>query len=240
MDEDFRLGQKGSRALQTSENIFAACRDGDEFYSKEWATNPEHDVNQTDEHGFTPTHYACMHGHSNIVELFLIRGARTDLVNMGGDTLLHVAAAFGKYDVVMKLLKLSIDPNVPNEHGNTPLHYSAFWNYIGICEVLVKKGALVAAANKYGDTPLSRARPKLRKKLEALAAECGQSLMVQSVAAIPTGKKLDYMEFKQAAARGGERSGDHGPQVGGGCLWGGVESLLDRPHCSGEEAQDQR
>ena len=80
----------------------------------------------------------------------------------------------------------------------------------------------MAAANKYGDTPLSRARPKLRKKLEgvfwegvgvqvlivlhtttphashtphmhhahtphhthivALAAECGQSLMVQSVA----------------------------------------------------------
>ena len=34
-------------ALQTSENIFAACRDGDEFYSKEWAMNPEHDVNQT-------------------------------------------------------------------------------------------------------------------------------------------------------------------------------------------------
>lgn len=56
-----------------------------------------------DEHGFTPTHYACMHGHSNIVELFLIRGARMDLVNMGGDTLLHMAAAFGKYDVVMKV-----------------------------------------------------------------------------------------------------------------------------------------
>ena len=32
-----------------------------------------------------------------------MRGARTDLVNMGGDTLLHVAAAFGKYDVVMKV-----------------------------------------------------------------------------------------------------------------------------------------
>ena len=34
-------------ALQTSETIFAACRDGDEFYSKEWAMNPDHDVNQT-------------------------------------------------------------------------------------------------------------------------------------------------------------------------------------------------
>ena len=32
-----------------------------------------------------------------------MRGARTDLVNMGGDSLLHVASAFGKYDVVMKV-----------------------------------------------------------------------------------------------------------------------------------------
>ena len=70
--------------------------------------------------------------------------------------------------LTLQLLKLTIDPNVPNEHGNTPLHYAAFWNYIGICEVLVKKGALVAAANKYGDTPLSKARPKLRKKLEGV------------------------------------------------------------------------
>ena len=38
-------------------------------------------------------------------------------------------------------------------------------------QVLVTKGALVAAANKYGDTPLSRARPKLRKKLEGMLCE---------------------------------------------------------------------
>ena len=43
-----------------------------------------------------------------------------------------------------------------------PLHPSdTFWRK----QVLVMKGALVAAANKYGDMPLSRARPKLRKKL---------------------------------------------------------------------------
>ena len=35
-----------------------------------------------------------------------------------------------------------------------------------LLQVLVKHGALVAMANKYGDTPLSKARPRLRKKLE--------------------------------------------------------------------------
>jgi len=37
------------------------------------------------------------------VEHFLLRGARTDILNMGGDSLIHVAAQFGKYDVVMKV-----------------------------------------------------------------------------------------------------------------------------------------
>ena len=32
----------------------------------------------------------------------------------------------------------------------------------------MKHGALVAMANKYGDTPLSKARPRLRKKLEGI------------------------------------------------------------------------
>ena len=37
-----------------------------------------------------------------------------------------------------------------------------------VLQILVKHGALVAMANKYGDTPLSKARPRLRKKLEGV------------------------------------------------------------------------
>ena len=44
--------------------------------------------------------------------------------------------------------------------------------------MLVKNGAIIAISNKYGDTPLSKARPRLRKKLEALAGEYGQSLVI--------------------------------------------------------------
>lgn len=60
-----------------------------------------------DQHGFSPLHYACMHGHGTIVDLFLLRGAKTDTLNMGGDSLIHVAAQYGKYDVVMKVWVLS-------------------------------------------------------------------------------------------------------------------------------------
>ena len=48
-------------------------------------------------------HHATMFGQTAVLEIFLHRGARIDIVNMGGDTLLHVAAAWGKYDIVQKV-----------------------------------------------------------------------------------------------------------------------------------------
>ena len=33
-----------------------------------------------------------------------MRGAKTDTLNMGGDSLLHVAAAYGKYDAIVKVI----------------------------------------------------------------------------------------------------------------------------------------
>lgn len=59
-----------------------------------------------DQHGFTPLHYACMYGYPNIMEAFYIRGAKTDILNMGGDSLLHVASQHGKYEVVVKVSQL--------------------------------------------------------------------------------------------------------------------------------------
>ncbi len=44
-----------------------------------------------------------MYGYPNIIEAFFVRGAKTDIVNMGGDSLLHVASQHGKYDVVVKV-----------------------------------------------------------------------------------------------------------------------------------------
>ncbi len=44
-----------------------------------------------------------MYGYPNIIEAFFVRGAKTDIVNMGGDSLLHVASQHGKYDMVVKV-----------------------------------------------------------------------------------------------------------------------------------------
>ncbi len=50
-----------------------------------------------------------MYGHAKVVDMFLHRAARTDTVNMGGNSLLHMAAQYGKYDV---LIKVSPPPNL--------------------------------------------------------------------------------------------------------------------------------
>lgn len=62
-----------------------------------------------DQHGFTPIHYACMYGYPNIIEAFFVRGAKADIVNMGGDSLLHVASQHGKYDAVVKVSNIVHD-----------------------------------------------------------------------------------------------------------------------------------
>lgn len=141
-----------------------------------WLDDTEHDMNQGDDHGFSPLHWASKEGHSKIAELLIQRGARINATNRGDDTPLHLAAAHGHREIVHMLLRNKADINFTNEHGNSPLHYACFWGWQTLAEELVAQGALVALANKDGDTPLDKARGSLAKKLHEMAVEMGQDL----------------------------------------------------------------
>ncbi|XP_014245998.1 integrin-linked protein kinase [Cimex lectularius] len=158
------------------EDIFHWCREGNAMQVRVWLDDTEHDMNQGDDHGFSPLHWACKEGHTNIVELLISRGARINATNMGDDTPLHLAAAHGHKDIVRVLLFNKADVNFSNEHGNTPLHYASFWGYQQLAEDLVSHGALISLANKDGATPLDKARGSLAKRLHELAVETGQDL----------------------------------------------------------------
>ncbi|XP_077974623.1 scaffold protein ILK-like [Styela clava] len=157
-------------------DIFSACRDGNLMAVKVWLDNTENDLNQGDDHLFSPLHWASRYGHNTIVEMLLSRGARVNSANMGDDTPLHNAAQMGRLDVIHKLIREKAEVNALNEHGNTPLHYACFNNHPASADELVSCGALVSMCNKKGETPLARARPELARRLAELARSKGQDL----------------------------------------------------------------
>lgn len=56
-----------------------------------------------DDHGFSPLHWACREGRSNVVDMLIMRGARINVMNRGDDTPLHLAASHGHRDIVAKV-----------------------------------------------------------------------------------------------------------------------------------------
>ncbi|XP_062344258.1 integrin-linked protein kinase isoform X1 [Cinclus cinclus] len=158
------------------DDIFTQCREGNAVAVRLWLDNTENDLNQGDDHGFSPLHWACREGRSNVVDMLIMRGARINVMNRGDDTPLHLAASHGHRDIVQKLMQFKADINAVNEHGNTPLHYACFWGHEQVAEDLVGSGALVSIANKYGETPTDKAKMPLREVLKERAEKLGQSL----------------------------------------------------------------
>uniref|UniRef100_A0A8P4FXT4 Scaffold protein ILK n=1 Tax=Dicentrarchus labrax TaxID=13489 RepID=A0A8P4FXT4_DICLA len=158
------------------DDIFTQCREGNAVAVRLWLDNTENDLNQGDDHGFSPLHWACREGRSSVVDMLIMRGARINVMNRGDDTPLHLAASHGHRDIVGKLIQCKADTNAANEHGNTPLHYACFWGQDQVAEDLVTNGAQVSICNKYGETPMDKAKPHLRELLRDKAEKMGQSL----------------------------------------------------------------
>uniref|UniRef100_A0A6G1SKF1 Integrin-linked protein kinase n=1 Tax=Aceria tosichella TaxID=561515 RepID=A0A6G1SKF1_9ACAR len=169
------------------DDIFNWCREGETLQIRIWLDDPKNDLNQGDDHGFSPLHWACFAGRTNIVDMLLNRGARINATNMGDDTALHLAASHGHLECVNLLLKNKADVNAMNEHGNTPLHYACFWGHRECAQTLIEHGAQANLANMEGDTPLDKCHKQLVEQLHQVAAASGQDLT----------KKVSYRDASQ-------------------------------------------
>ncbi|XP_047126921.1 integrin-linked protein kinase [Hydra vulgaris] len=167
------------------EDIFSASREGNVKFVRQFLDNIENDLNQGDDHGFTPLHWACREGQMVVFEMLMARGSRVSARNDGGDTPLHLACAHGNKEIVSKLIQYKANLNLMNEHGNTPLHYACFWNLETIAVELVNCGAYVMQCNRYEETPLDKATPFLKNLLREKAKNLGQDLT-----------RLDFKENK--------------------------------------------
>lgn len=158
------------------EDIFHWIRESNAIQVRMWLDDTEHDMNQGDDHQFSPLHWASKGGHLKIVEMLISRGARVHTTNMGDDTPLHLAAAHGHKDVVQILLRHKADINCVNEHGNSALHYACFWGFTDIAEELIDAGAIVSVQNKYQETPLDKCSNNIASRLHERASQAGQDM----------------------------------------------------------------
>ena len=57
----------------------------------------------SDDHGFTPLHWAAREGWVAIFDILVARGARINNLNNGGDTPLHCAVSKGQKAIILKV-----------------------------------------------------------------------------------------------------------------------------------------
>ncbi|XP_015600034.1 transient receptor potential cation channel subfamily A member 1 isoform X2 [Cephus cinctus] len=103
-------------------------------------------LNEKDETGCSPLHYASREGHIRSLENLIKLGACINLKNNNNESPLHFAARYGRYNTVRQLLdseKGTFIINESNGEGLTPLHISSQQGHTRVVQLLLNRGALL-------------------------------------------------------------------------------------------------
>ncbi|XP_038068154.1 ankyrin repeat domain-containing protein 27-like [Patiria miniata] len=109
-----------------------------------------------DDRGGTAMHVAAMYGHTDVINVLLLRGGDVNATDYHGSTPLHVACSRGQQHVVLLLLDEGASVNVEDNDGNTPLHLCCANGHEDCVKAMTYSNHAVDvnAANCQGDTPL--------------------------------------------------------------------------------------
>ncbi|XP_046660790.1 ankyrin repeat domain-containing protein 27-like [Homalodisca vitripennis] len=129
-------------------------------------------VNICNVEGFTPLHFAVMHGHSDLVEILLDAGAIPNIQTRKNITPLHLACLHQRPQIVTKLLEAHCDLNCQDLSGNTPLHYACQVNNARLVKLLMEHSPNMALRNKKGMTALEEAEDKMNITVARLLSQC--------------------------------------------------------------------
>ncbi|KAK3266631.1 hypothetical protein CYMTET_24756, partial [Cymbomonas tetramitiformis] len=110
-------------------------------------------------------HSVAAHGHNEVVEALLAKGAQVDLADEDGRTPLYIAACNGRKEVVEALLAKGAQVDLAEQNEGTLLHIAACNGHKVVVEALLAKGAQVDLADKV--------RPRGAKKG---GVECGDRI----------------------------------------------------------------
>lgn len=122
--------------------------------------------------GMTALMMACMHSHSEIVELLLDSGADPHAEDQDGNTPLHFAVADGNYRATYLLLTAGADPDMPNareetafdvadQNGHAHIQYLLETNGMGAGNQTVDEMDQAFVQDKQLSEALARNRPEI-------------------------------------------------------------------------------
>lgn len=102
-------------------------------------------INQKDENGMTPLQVMLNDDNSNLswalTKAFIDKGAKTDMFNDDGDSLLIIAIKNYHITAALELSNNKELINKTNNEGRTPLHYAVDNGSLELCMALMDKGA---------------------------------------------------------------------------------------------------
>ncbi|KAB0796783.1 hypothetical protein PPYR_10844 [Photinus pyralis] len=113
-------------------------------------------LNEKDNSGCSPLHYASREGHIRSLENLIQLGAVINLKNNNNESPLHFAARYGRYNTVKQLLDSEKGTFIINESdggGMTPLHIASQQGHTRVVQLLLNRGALLHRDHN-GRTPL--------------------------------------------------------------------------------------
>eukprot|EP00291_Cryptomonas_curvata_P003887 CAMPEP_0172196274 /NCGR_PEP_ID=MMETSP1050-20130122/26720_1 /TAXON_ID=233186 /ORGANISM="Cryptomonas curvata, Strain CCAP979/52" /LENGTH=172 /DNA_ID=CAMNT_0012872525 /DNA_START=27 /DNA_END=542 /DNA_ORIENTATION=+ len=127
------------------------------------------DVEQRDDTGWTPPHFASYGGHFECIRLLHSAGfdirARAD----DGATPVFTAAREGRADSIRALLELQADIAAANRRGQSPVWIAAQQGHAECVQVLLNAGADAGAADNQGESPVWAAASGHGLEIEARA-----------------------------------------------------------------------
>ncbi|XP_061766233.1 uncharacterized protein si:ch211-223a10.1 [Nerophis ophidion] len=118
--------------------------------------------------GFTPLHYAALHGNSALVDLFLSNGADPNMTCDAGQTAFHFACRQGNVYIIHKMMQHGADLRLVDLQGKSALHHAVTGGSIIAVHYLWETEML-----RFTDTDMHRVTPL------HLAASTSNTDMVQ-------------------------------------------------------------
>ena len=133
--------------------LLKACQNGQKEVTRKLLTRDGVSINQKDNLGYTPLHYACKKGYFDIVKLLLDNGAEVNIFSRKEITPLQLAAANGNKNVIKILIEAGAKIDAQDKAGKTALIHGIEAKKIEAVRYLVELGADITLADKKDKTP---------------------------------------------------------------------------------------